>query len=91
MRKTRLGQSDLDVSMICLGTMTWGSQNSEAQGHAQMDRALSVGVNFLDTAEMYPVNPVRAETVGHTEEIIGNSIGRTRRPCLHPRMPACSR
>lgn len=79
MRKTRLGQSDLDVSVICLGSMTWGSQNTEAEGHAQMDRALSVGVNFLDTAEMYPVNPVRAETVGRTEEIIGNWIGRTGR------------
>ena len=79
MRRVRLGQSDLAVSDICLGTMTWGTQNSEAEGHAQMDRALAAGVNFLDTAEMYPVNPVRAETIGRTEEIIGRWIGRTGR------------
>ncbi|GLS88299.1 NADP-dependent oxidoreductase [Cypionkella aquatica] len=71
MRQVRLGQTGLSVSAICLGTMTWGSQNSEAEGHAQMDRARAQGVNFWDTAEMYPVNPVRAETVGRTEEIIG--------------------
>lgn len=64
----------MQVSALCLGTMTWGSQNSEAEGHAQMDQALDAGVNFLDSAEMYPVNPVRAETVGRTEEIIGNWI-----------------
>jgi aryl-alcohol dehydrogenase-like predicted oxidoreductase len=71
MRQVRLGQTGLSVSAISLGTMTWGSQNSEAEGHAQMDLALDHGVNFWDTAEMYPVNPVRAETVGRTEEIIG--------------------
>ena len=66
-----LGQTGLTVSDICLGTMTWGTQNSEAEGHAQMDRALERGANFWDAAEMYPVNPVKAETVGRTEEIIG--------------------
>jgi aryl-alcohol dehydrogenase-like predicted oxidoreductase len=66
-----LGQTDLLVSDLCLGTMTWGSQNTESDGHAQMDVALAHGVNFWDAAEMYPVNPVRAETVGRTEEIIG--------------------
>ena len=71
MRKTKLGSTGLMVSEICLGTMTWGTQNTEAEGHAQMDMALAHGVNFWDTAEMYPVNPVRAETVGRTEEIIG--------------------
>jgi aryl-alcohol dehydrogenase-like predicted oxidoreductase len=71
MRQVRLGQTGLSVSAISLGTMTWGSQNSEAEGHAQMDMARAQGVNFWDTAEMYPVNPVRAETVGRTEEIIG--------------------
>ncbi len=79
MRRVRLGRSDLEVSVICLGTMTWGTQNTEADGHAQMDQALAAGVNFLDTAEMYPVNPVRAESVGRTEEIIGNWIRRTGR------------
>ena len=66
-----LGQTGLTVSDICLGTMTWGTQNSEAEGHAQMDMALERQVNFWDNAEMYPVNPVKADTVGRTEEIIG--------------------
>lgn len=72
MKKVPLGRSGLMVSQLCLGTMTWGSQNTEAEGHAQIDLALDRGVNFLDTAEMYPVNPVAAETVGRTEEIIGS-------------------
>ena len=66
-----LGRSGIEVSSICLGTMTWGQQNSEAEGHAQMDAALEAGVNFFDTAEMYAV-PARAETYGRTEEIIGS-------------------
>ena len=70
MNYRRLGRSDLSVSDICLGTMTWGEQNSEAEGHAQMDYALDQGVNFFDTAEMYAVPP-RKETYGRTEEIIG--------------------
>ncbi len=65
-----LGRTDLRVSAVMLGTMTWGEQNSEAEGHAQMDLALERGVNFWDTAEMYPVAP-RAETYGRTEEIMG--------------------
>jgi len=69
-RKT-LGDSDISVSSLCLGTMTYGSQTDQADGHAQMDMALDHGVDFWDTAEMYPVNPVLAETVGRTEEIIG--------------------
>ena len=68
-----LGRSDLNVSKICLGTMTFGEQNSEAEGHAQLDYALSQGVNFIDTAEMYPVPP-RQQTQGDTEKIIGNWI-----------------
>ena len=76
MRKIELGRTGLMVSEICLGTMTWGSQNTEAEGHAQIDLALDRGVNFLDTAEMYPVNPVRAETVGRTEEIVGSYLAR---------------
>jgi aryl-alcohol dehydrogenase-like predicted oxidoreductase len=59
------------VSRICLGTMTWGQQNGEAEGHAQMDRAFGRGVNFIDTAEMYPIPP-RPETQGRTEEIVGS-------------------
>lgn len=65
-----LGTTGLNVSAICLGTMTWGQQNSEAQAQAQMDRAVAAGVNFFDTAEMYPV-PTRAETQGLTERHIG--------------------
>jgi aryl-alcohol dehydrogenase-like predicted oxidoreductase len=66
----KLGNTDLDVSAICLGTMTWGTQNTEAEGHEQMDYALSQGVNFFDTAEMYAVPP-SPETYGKTESIIG--------------------
>ncbi|HMV36917.1 MAG TPA: aldo/keto reductase [Turneriella sp.] len=66
----RLGTTNLDVSAICLGTMTWGTQNTEAEGHEQMDYALAQGVNFFDTAEMYAVPPA-AETYGKTESIIG--------------------
>jgi aryl-alcohol dehydrogenase-like predicted oxidoreductase len=71
MQTLTLGKTGLTVSELCLGTMTWGSQNTEAEGHAQADLALDHGVTFWDTAEMYPVNPVRAETVGRTEAIIG--------------------
>lgn len=71
MKKTRLGDSDLSVTTICLGTMTFGQQNSEAEAHAQMDFALGQGINFIDTAEMYPV-PARAETTGLTERFVGS-------------------
>ena len=71
MQKKHLGGSDLEVSMLCLGSMTWGTQNTTEEGHAQIDRALDAGINFIDTAEMYPVNPVSAETTGRTERIIG--------------------
>lgn len=71
MEKRRLGRTDLDVSAICLGTMTWGQQNTEADGHAQMDFALDRGVNFFDTAELYSIPP-KAETQGRTETYIGN-------------------
>ena len=67
-----LGQTGLSVSKLCLGTMTWGSQNTAAEGHAQADMAMDHGVNFWDTAEMYPVNPITAETVGRSEEVIGD-------------------
>ena len=71
MEQRPLGRTGIEVSAICLGTMTWGQQNSEAEGHAQMDAALEQGVNFFDTADMYAV-PARAETYGRTEEIIGS-------------------
>jgi len=65
-----LGTTDIKVSSICLGTMTWGEQNTEAEGHEQMDYAVERGINFFDTAEMYAVPP-RKETQGSTEQIIG--------------------
>ncbi|MGN6143223.1 MAG: aldo/keto reductase [Mesorhizobium sp.] len=71
MEKRRLGRTDLFVSRICLGSMTWGQQNTEAEGHAQMDMAFGRGVNFIDTAELYPIPP-KAETQGRTEKIIGS-------------------
>lgn len=71
MERVLLGHSGIEVSKLCLGTMTWGSQNTESEGHAQADLAMDRGVTFWDTAEMYPTNPVRAETVGDTETIIG--------------------
>jgi len=71
MKYRKLGRTGLEVSAICLGTMTWGSQNSEAEGHAQMDYAVGQGVNFFDTAEIYPTTPQSPETYGRTEEIVG--------------------
>ena len=79
MQFRQLGATDLKVSLICLGTMTWGSQNSEAEGHAQIDHAIDRGINFLDTAEGYPVTPVSADTRGRTEEIIGTWLARNGR------------
>ncbi len=76
MKMKKLGRTDVMVSEICLGTMTWGLQNTEAEGHAQMDYALEHGVNFFDTAEMYAVPP-SAETYGKTEEIIGSWFKKT--------------
>ncbi len=76
MRYKRLGRSDLEVSEICLGTMTFGEQNTEAEAHAQLDMAVEYGVNFIDTAEMYPIPP-RSETYTKTEQIIGNWLQKT--------------
>ncbi len=70
-----LGRSGIRVSALCLGSMTWGQQNTEAEGHAQMDYALEHGINFIDTAEMY-ASPPLAETAGRTEEIIGTWLKR---------------
>ena len=77
MKKIPLGRSGIEVSEWCLGTMTYGSQTPQDNAHRQLDMALEAGIDFLDAAEMYPVNPVKAETVGRTEEIIGNWIEKT--------------
>ena len=73
MQYTSLGQSDLKVSRICLGSMTWGVQNTQADANAQIELALSSGINFIDTAEMYAIPP-SPETYGKTESIIGNYL-----------------
>ncbi len=77
MRQKQLGNSPLTVSEICLGTMTWGEQNSEDEAHAQIEWALDHGINFIDTAEMYPVPPCEASQ-GRTEILIGNWLARHR-------------
>ena len=71
-----LPNTNIKVSKICLGTMTWGRQNSEAEGHEQMDYALDQGINFFDVAELYPI-PANAETQGETERIIGSWFKKT--------------
>ncbi|BBI99795.1 aldo/keto reductase [Ferrigenium kumadai] len=81
MEYRRLGESDLHISALGLGTMTFGEQNSETEAHAQLDYAVSRGVNFIDTAEMYPVAP-RAETVHRTESYIGNWLKHQQRDKL---------
>jgi len=79
MEKRELGRTGDMVTSVCLGTMTWGEQNTEAEAHAQLDYAIGAGINFIDTAEMYPV-PGRAETQGRTEDYIGTWInGRKKR------------
>ncbi|MQB08887.1 aldo/keto reductase [Agrobacterium sp. ICMP 6402] len=77
MKQRLLGRTGISVSEICLGTMTWGTQNTEAEAHAQMDYAVENGVNFFDTAELYPTTPVSAETQGRTEEYIGTWFEKT--------------
>lgn len=79
MQKTRLGQTDLMVSEFCLGSMTWGTQTSEAEAHRQIEASLDAGINFIDTAEAYPVNPMNKENAGKTEAIIGNWLAKTGR------------
>jgi aryl-alcohol dehydrogenase-like predicted oxidoreductase len=78
MKYTTLPNTDIKVSKICLGTMTFGQQNTESEGHAQMDYALEKGINFFDTAEMYSI-PSRKETYGSTEKIIGTWFKKTGR------------
>lgn len=78
MEYRKLGRTDIEISVIGLGTMTWGEQNGEADAHRQLDYALAQGVNLVDTAEMYPVPP-KADTQGRTETHIGTWLARTRR------------
>ena len=78
MNYKKLGNTDLNVSTICLGTMTWGEQNSQNEAFEQMEYSLDNGVNFWDTAELYAVPP-KAETYGHTETIIGNWFEKTKK------------
>lgn len=77
MKTNQLGRTGITVTEYCLGTMTFGNQTDEATAHAQIDRALAAGINFMDAAEMYPVNPVRKETIGLTEQILGNWFAKT--------------
>ena len=75
MQYKQLGDNALNVPLLCLGSMTWGSsQNTAAEGREQISMALANGLNFIDTAEMYPVNPVAAETCGDSESVIGSWI-----------------
>lgn len=79
MKYRKLGRTDMEVSEICLGTMTWGTQNSEAEGHEQIDAARDAGVNFIDTAEIYPTTQMKKETCGRTEEILGSWLAKSGR------------
>ena len=78
MNYRKLGNTDLDVSTICLGTMTWGEQNTQEEGFNQMDYALDKGINFFDTAELYAIPP-KKNTYGKTEEVIGNWFNKTKK------------
>ena len=75
MKFKNLPGTDMNVSQVCLGTMTWGEQNSEADAHAQLDFAVAQGINFIDTAEMYPVPP-NGKTQGRTETYLGSWLAR---------------
>ncbi|MGB1035194.1 MAG: aldo/keto reductase, partial [Primorskyibacter sp.] len=79
MHMNPLGRTGMQVSELCLGTMTFSTQTPESDAHRQMDMALAAGINFLDTAEMYPVNPIRAETIGDSERVVGHWMARTGR------------
>ena len=76
MKFVTLGNTQLKVTDFCLGTMTWGEQTDENDAHKQIEMSLEAGINFIDTAEMYPVCPLRAETTGDTERILGNWLGK---------------
>jgi aryl-alcohol dehydrogenase-like predicted oxidoreductase len=82
MQYRTLPGTDMNVSKVCLGTMTWGQQNSEAEAHEQLDYAVAQGINFIDTAEMYPVPP-NAQTQGRTEKHLGTWLARQQRKRLY--------
>ena len=77
MKYNKLGQTDIEVSELCLGTMLWGTQNTSAEAFYQADTALAAGVNFMDTAEMYPVNPLSAPTQGDSERVLGDWLSQS--------------
>lgn len=79
MKYNQLGNSDLQVSELCLGTMTYGTQTAEEDAHRQMDMAVDHGINIFDSAELYPVNPVTKERLGDSERIVGNWLARSGR------------
>lgn len=79
MRRKKLGSTDLEISEICLGSMTWGTQNTKNEAFEQIDMALDHNVNIIDTAEMYPVNPLSMETQGNSEKFIGDWVKKTKR------------
>ena len=79
MKQNELGRTGIKVSELCLGSMTWGTQNTEAEGHAQIDYALDHGINIIDTAEMYPTTPLSKETQGDTERVIGSWVANSGR------------
>lgn len=79
MQMTPLGRTGMTVSRLCLGTMTFGNQTAPEEAFAQIERAQAAGINFMDCAEMYPVNPVRVESVGRSEEILGAWFARSGR------------
>ncbi|MEO0329939.1 MAG: aldo/keto reductase [Pseudomonadota bacterium] len=79
MKMNELGRTGIKVSELCLGSMTWGTQNTQAEGHEQIDYSLDHGINFIDTAEMYPTTPISQETQGDTERVIGAWIAKTGR------------
>ena len=76
MQMNEMGRTGIMVSELCLGTMTFGTQTNADDAHLQIDTALAAGINFIDTAEMYPVNPIAKETVGGSEKIIGDWLAK---------------
>ena len=84
MKMNELGRSGIMISDLCLGTMTYGTQTDQADGFAQMDMAVDAGINIFDTAEMYPVNPITAETQGDSERMVGEWFQASgKRNCAH--------
>ena len=79
MQLNKLGRTGIEVSELCLGSMTWGTQNTESEGHEQISYALDQGINFMDTAEMYPTTPLSKETQGDTERVIGTWLAKNGR------------